>query len=155
VTEKSGWTINPFQGQTKAQAIPDEQVNASRADLTIAGPLYNYAEKGYKAQLTGLDTLDGTATYHIKLSSDKAGNPAMDIYVDASKYLVLKIIRHISIGGQNYEVVYDYSQFKPTAFGNILAFTQNIDIGGLKITMDYKSFLINKPIDPGVFEMPK
>jgi outer membrane lipoprotein-sorting protein len=155
VTDKNGWSINPLQGQPTAQPMPEDQRIASKPDLSGVGPLFNYQAKGYQAVLNGKDTLEGTPVYLIKLNAVNGKEPQIDVYVDAAKYFILKVVRHITINGQGYDIVINYSQFKPTDYGYTMAFTQDLDIAGLKISTELKKVQINKTIDPALFEMPK
>ena len=48
VTDKSGWAVNPMQGQTEPTTLPDDQLKAAQAELDLGGQLFNYAAKGNK-----------------------------------------------------------------------------------------------------------
>jgi hypothetical protein len=155
VTDKNGWSINPLQGQTKPESLPEDQVISTRPELFIAGPLFDYQAKGYKAILIGKDSLDGLSVYHIKLNTDSVKGPQMDVYLDAVKFYVLKIVRQVRVNGQNFEIDFSYNNYKLTEFGNIMAFTQDLDLAGLKITTEYKIVKINQSIDSSLFALPK
>ncbi|MDP4247125.1 MAG: Ig-like domain-containing protein, partial [Bacteroidota bacterium] len=62
VTPTQGWSSNPRNGGAFA-AMTDEQVKNQQIQLDCAGPLVNYAAKGYKAQLLGKDIAGKTVTF--------------------------------------------------------------------------------------------
>jgi hypothetical protein len=78
----NGWAINPMSGSTDAQPMDTGAMKAIARRMALAGPLYNYKEKGYTATLLGKESLNGKDTYKIKLS--KAGEPDATYYIDAS-----------------------------------------------------------------------
>ena len=55
ITPDKGWSYIPMRSD-KAEEMPEERLKTMQDQLDIAGPLVNYAAKGYKATLQGKDT---------------------------------------------------------------------------------------------------
>ena len=85
VTDKEAWSLIPMRSPTPTK-MPDEALAAMQTEMDVAGPLFNYAAKGHKAELIGKDTVDGNAAYKIKLTT-KAGKE-INYWIDASTYLL-------------------------------------------------------------------
>jgi len=152
VTPTGGWTINPLQGITEAQALPDDQVKAAQSALYIGGELYNYKEKGSKVELLGRENIDGVNTYKIKLVN-KEGKQSL-YYIDPATYYVIKRETTNNVGGQEVSSVSTFSNYKKTPFGLVVPYT-TITNQGFEITMTINKIDFNVEVDPKIFEMPK
>ena len=147
-TDKGGWTINPMMGGTDAQAMPDAVYKSGKIMLYLNGGLFDYAAKGYKAELAGKDG----NTFKIKLSD---GNGETLYFIDANNYLLTKSIIKSEMMGQSVEVTTTYSDYKKTDFGIVLPYTKNIDMGMFQMAQKLNKVEVNKAIDPKIFELPK
>ena len=94
-TPTSGWTINPYSGQTTATALPDDAVKQGQGQLIIGGPLMDYGANGGKIELVGKDTAD----YKIKLTT-KDGN-VVTFLINMKTYLIDAMVSNLSMGGQS------------------------------------------------------
>ena len=153
-TDKGGWSINPFMGNTDAQAMPDEMYNAGKDQINFGGSLYfaaaliDYAAKGSKAELSGKE---GT-NYKIKLTS---GGRETTYYIDETTYYLAKTVTKGEMMGQSIEIVTTYSDHKKTDFGIVLPYTRSTDFGGFALASKVTKVEVNKEIDPKIFEMSK
>jgi len=101
VTDHGGWAINPMAGQTTATAIPDDQLKNYKLQLSVGGPLMDYAAKGFKVELIGKDTAGGASSYKLKVST-KDGIEIV-YYIDTKTYYINKAVNKVSMGGQDIE----------------------------------------------------
>jgi hypothetical protein len=147
-TDKTGWTINPMMGGTDAQAMPDELYKAGKSQIYFTGGLFNYAAKGYKAELAGKE---GDA-FKVKLSND---NSETYYFIDSKSWLLTKSVIKSEMMGQSVDVTTTYSDHKKTDFGVTLPYTKNIDLGMLQLSQKTNKAEINKEIDMKIFDMPK
>jgi len=74
VTPDKGWTYIPMRSD-KVDEIPQARLKTMQDQLDIAGPLVDYAVKGYKASLQGKDTINGKEAWKIQLTNDAGKNP--------------------------------------------------------------------------------
>jgi len=152
ITDKGGWAVNPMAGSAGAVAIPEEQVKASQSQLQIGGPLYDYAAKGNKVELTGKDTTGGKTAYKVKLTT---GGVEITYFMDASTYYINKAVSKFSVNGQDIESTASFSDYRKTDFGYTMAYSQKVELPQFTLAIINKKVEVNKTIDPAIFEMPK
>lgn len=152
ITPTSGWMLNPLAGQVDPTPIPEEQIKESQPALEIGGALFNYKEKGSKAELAGNAQVGNINAIKIKLTS-KEGKESF-FYIDpATNYLIKQEI-FANVQGQNVTMTSSFSDFKKTDIGFVMPFT-TITNQGFEIVTTMNKVEFNKEIDPKIFEMPK
>jgi hypothetical protein len=67
LTDKEGWSMFSMRSPTPT-ALPADAVAGMQAELDIAGPLVDYANKGHKAEWVGKDSANGLLCHKIKLT---------------------------------------------------------------------------------------
>jgi len=149
VTDKGGWAINPMAGSTTAQAIPADQLKSYQLQLSVGGPLMDYAAKGYKAELIGKDSV----AYKVRLTTPDG----IDItyFIDMKTYLIDKAMNKVSMAGQSIETTAVFSDYKKTDAGYTMAYSQQVILPQVTLNIINKKVEMNKDIDPAIFEMPK
>ena len=152
-TVDSGWSVNPLAGVSAPADMPTEQVKVGQLQLYTAGPLYDYAAKGSKAELAGKEDLNGAAGYKLRLTS--ASGVEINFFIDSATYYILKEVTKMNTGGQDIEITTVNSDYRKTADGFVMPFLQEITLPGLTLTITNKKVEINKEIDPDIFEKPK
>jgi hypothetical protein len=148
VNAKGGWIINPFTGGSGPEAMPDNQYQSGKAQMYAGGALMDYASKGYKAELLGKEGNN----YKIKLTS--AGGNESTYYIDATTYLVAKMVSKSEMQGQQVEVTTTLSDYRKTDAGLMSPYKIDIDLGQFQLAYVVKTVDINKDVDPKIFDMP-
>ena len=152
VTPTQGWMINPLQGMTDPQPLPEDQVKAAQSAFDLGGDLYNYKEKGSKVELAGNENVDGINAIKMKLTN-KEGKESL-FFIDPATYYVVKRESTQSANGQDVTVTQNFSNFKKTDIGYVIPYT-TVTNQGFEITINVNKVEFNKEIDPKIFEMPK
>jgi hypothetical protein len=63
-----GWKVRPAaDGRPETKSFAPEEVNFSRSEFVIDGPLIDYQAKGVKADLDGVDTIEGRKAYRLSV----------------------------------------------------------------------------------------
>jgi hypothetical protein len=149
ITDESGWTINPFMGGTGPTDLPEEQYNMAKEQIRIGAPFIDYAERGYKAELLGEETIGDAKTVKIKMTSPD--NIVTEHFFDKeSGYL----IRSAEPGemGQNVSTFSDYREIG----GYIMPYKIEVDAGGqAMINATYNKVELNVPVDESIFAKPE
>ena len=83
-----GWKLRPFLGRMDADPYTAEEVKAAEQQQALDGPLIDYAAKGSRIALAGIEQVDGRSAYKIKLTL-KTGQER-NIWVDAQNFLDVK-----------------------------------------------------------------
>ena len=153
ITTEGGWNMNPLAGMTEPAALSAERVKQSQGDLDAGGKLYRYKEKGSSVELLGNETMEGVNAIKLKLK-DKDGKET-SYWLDPTTYYILRSESAITApNGQEFNVVTNFSNYKKTDIGYVIAFTRVRNVGQT-ITNNISKVEFNKDIDPKVFEMPK
>lgn len=152
VTPTGGWMINPLQGMTDAQALPEDQVKATQSSFEIGGDLFNYNEKGSKVELAGNENIEGVNTIKLKLTN-KEGKDVF-YYIDPATYYILKRESTINANGEDITTTQVFSNHKKTEIGLVIPYT-TVSNQGFEITINITKIEFNKEVDPKIFEMPE
>lgn len=149
VTDKGGWMINPFQGGSDAQPMPDDQYKGNEGSLYI-DPFLDYAAQGGKAELKGTE---GTAT---KVALTNKDGSVTTYYIDNTTFYITKAVRSVNMMGNDTELTLTFSDFKKTDFGTTVAYSMEMAFGTMfSMTTTNKTVVVNGDVDPKVFDMPK
>jgi hypothetical protein len=150
---KTGWHISPFEGRKDPELLSADDLKGVIEDSDIEGQLVDYKEKGYKAELVGHDSVEGTDCYKIKLTLQNG-----DIryyYLDTDSYLELKVETQRLIRGayQYHETLYgDYEEVNGIYFPTALASYEKGDPNQVKVTIEKVE--VNVPLTNNLFTLP-
>jgi outer membrane lipoprotein-sorting protein len=154
-TDQGGWGINPMMGQTGAEALPEDQVKAGKAQLDAGGPLFNYATKGNTVELVGKEAVGATAQA-FKLKLKTRDSVESFFWIDPATYYIIKSTVKTNAQGNEIETTISFSNYKKTDYGFVMPTTTEISMSqGLVLNINSKKTEINKEIDMKMFEMPK
>ncbi len=98
---ESGWMINPMMGTLDPQDMDPEAVKNMKEMADIDGELYNYEEKGHSLEYIGTEEIEGTETYHLKLT--KKSGDISNYFLDTETYIILKLTSKNLIQGVEVE----------------------------------------------------
>lgn len=150
----SGWKIDPFQGKKDAESLSDEELRAIVEDADFDEPLINYRQKGNKVEFAGMDQIEGTDVYKLKVTL-RSGD-TRTYYLDTESYMPIKYETKRIIRGTPQESETSLGDYKQVG-GWYLPFSmeskQKGSSGSQKITLDKIEF--NVPIDTTRYFRPK
>jgi hypothetical protein len=150
-TDKGGWGMNQFIGQTAPEALPEEELKGSKANLIPAGPLLDYASLGAKIELAGTENVNGVNAHKIKLTL--ADGPVMIFYIDPTTFYAVKQVITRTVQGQQVDVTSTFSDFKKDEGGFVSPVSTQVEYPGFAFTLKAKKTEYNKEIDPKIFDM--
>jgi hypothetical protein len=150
-TPTGGWSLNPLQGMTQAQPLPDDQLKTMQSAYESGGGFYNYKEKGSRLELAGNENIDGVNSHKLRLT-DKDGKETF-YFIDPSTYYLLKQETTLNVNGQETSSVMIFSNFQKTDIGLVMPYTF-ITNQGFEVTVNIKKVEFNKDIDLKIFDMP-
>lgn len=85
----NGWKLRPFLNRHQVEPFTDEELKVASMQADLDGPLVDYASKGTKVELEGVEKVEGHDTYKLKLTL-KSGQ-LQHVWVDAQTFLEAKI----------------------------------------------------------------
>ena len=152
ITPDKGWTYIPMRSD-KPEEMPAARLKSMQDQLDIAGPLVDYATKGYKATLKGKDTVGGKEAYKIELTN--AAGKDITYYIDTKTNLLLQT-RQMSEAGRNgggpAEIITDFSDYKEVSG---VMFPQTVVTEGTGMgagSMTFDKIEVNNPVDASLYK---
>lgn len=149
VTDKDGWSLMPFMGQTKPEPTNEEALKSARSQLDIRGQLLDYKAKGSTVEYLGEDEDEGVEVYKIRLTD--SNKTETTYFIEKESYLMIKAVSKVNFQGQEIDAVTKMSNYK--------------DVGGIKIPHSVDSMstgkmeIVKTEINPAIaedkFAMPK
>ncbi|MEO6674973.1 MAG: hypothetical protein ABIN93_16200, partial [Ginsengibacter sp.] len=152
VTPLAGWSFIPMRSET-AKVISEETLKGMQSDMDIAGPLIDYAAKGYKVELAGKENIDGKDAYKIKLTLN-TGNEII-YFLDTKTYLLIQAKQARAGMDDNTgerEVVTNYADYYPVdgiLFPGTISNPGNDPGSG---TITFNKIELNKTIEESQFK---
>ena len=153
VTPDKGWTYIPMRSD-KPDEMPQARLKTMQDQLDIAGPLFNYAAKGYQAVVEGKDTVNGKEAYKIQLT-DSAGKK-MTYYIDTKTHLLIQTRKmgeaDPRTGGEAKEIIINFSDYKEVSG---VMFPQTIVTEGSGMaagSMSFDKIEVNIPVDANLYK---
>jgi hypothetical protein len=145
VNNTQGWNYMPWQGQTKPEAMTDDDVKNSQDDLYIQDEFITYKELGKKLDYYDTDDVDGTECFKLKMT-DKNGQETT-FYIDPSNYFVIKKTKKTKANGQETENSTFYGDYKKLDDGIYYPMSTTSDWGESEIV----KLDINPTVDETIF----
>ncbi len=150
---RTGWKIQPWQGKKDPEPLGEEEMKQILEDSDLDGPLVNYEQKGVKVEYVGMDEVEGTDTYKLKVTM-----PTGDVryyYMDTDYFVPIKIDTKRMIRGAEREYETLLGDYKEV---NGWYLPHSIETGPkgspFKQKITYEKIEANVPIDDGRFHQP-
>ncbi len=150
---QDGWKINPFQGKKDAESLGEDEMKAMIDEAGFDDSLINYQARGNKVEYVGMDAVDGTDTFKLKVTLPSG--TVKTYYMDTDYYVPIKIETKRMIRGAEVEtetILGDYKEingvYYPHSFESGAKGSQN----KAKITIE--KIEANVPLDDTRFARP-
>ena len=85
----NGWKVRPYLNRREVESYTPDEMKVASKQSDLDGPLVDYAAKGTKVELAGMEKVEDRDTYKLKMTM-KVGN-AMNVWIDAKTFLETKI----------------------------------------------------------------
>ena len=153
ITPDKGWTYIPMRSD-KPDEIPEARLKTMQDQLDIAGPLVNYAAKGYQASMKGKETINGKDAYKIQLTN--AAGKDITYYIDTKTNLLIQTRKMGESGrnggGEAKEIITDFSDYKEVSG---IMFPQTIVTEGEGMgagSMSFDKIEVNISVDESLYK---
>jgi hypothetical protein len=145
----SGWSFMPFQGQTKPEAIPEDQLKEGVDKLDLSSELCDYKEKGHNVEYLGMDDVEGTECHKLKCVTK---NGKLTYYLlDPDNFYIVKTISKEKAGGREFNAETKFSNYKKIDGGYIFPHT----IESMNGPVEMVKITVNKSIPDSKFTLGK
>ena len=147
-----GWSIIPWSGSSDPQDMTTDDVKGMKSQTDIEGGLYNWKEKGHKAELIGKEDLEGSPVYKIKLT--KKDGDVETWFIDAESYVPLKMSAIIKVQGNDIESEALFSNYGELN-GVLMAKTTTNKFKEQTVsTIQIDKMEVNLPVSDSIFMKP-
>jgi hypothetical protein len=85
----NGWKLRPFLNRMEVEPYTPEELKIASTQSDLDGPLVDYAAKGSRIELDGVEKVEGRDTYRLKVI-EKNGH-TFHVWIDAETFLEAKI----------------------------------------------------------------
>lgn len=151
MTPTAGWNYMPFNGQTKAEPVTEDDLKEGQEDIDAQGSLVDYKGKGHSVESLGKEDVDGTECFKLKVNY-KSGRTET-IFVDPKTYYMVKSVGVRKANGQEVELTTTYSNFQKLPEGIVVPMSISIPLGpGFNADFSVSKVEVNKPVDESVFK---
>src|SRR5260370_8236008 len=110
---KAGWKIEPWQGKKDPEALSEEEMKQILEDSDFDEPIVNYQQKGNKVEFAGLEQVEGTDAYKLKVTL--ASGDVRYYYMDTDYYVPIKVEMKRMIRGTEQEFETSLGDYKEVA----------------------------------------
>jgi hypothetical protein len=151
---KTGWKIEPWQGKKDPEPLGEEEMKQIVEDSDLEGPLVNYQQKGNKVEFVGMEQVEGTDSFKLKLTL--ANGDLRYYYLDTDYYVPIKIETRRMVRGAEREYETMLGDYKEVA-GWYLPFSIESGVKGspFKQKVTYEKIEANVVIDDSHFRIPQ
>jgi outer membrane lipoprotein-sorting protein len=108
----NGWKLRPFLNRRVVEPYTADEMQSESIQSDLDGPLVDYAAKGTKIELAGMEKVEDRDTYKLKLTL-KTGQ-SIHVWIDAQTFLEAKIEgQPRRLDGIYYPVEVYYRDYRP------------------------------------------
>jgi outer membrane lipoprotein-sorting protein len=151
----NGWKIRPFLNRNDADPFTAEELKSEADQPDMEGPLVDYAAKGTKVVLAGMEPVDGHDAYKLKLTT-KSGK-VQHIWIDARSFLDVKVQGTPRRFDGRMRDVFVYQRDFKTVGGLNIPHEYETAVDGVTQThkMFFESVKVNASLDDALFSKPQ
>lgn len=151
----NGWKLRPFLNRHQVEKFTPEELKVASIQSDLDGPLVDYAAKGSKVELEGMEKVDDRNAFKLKVT-DKSGN-VRRVWLDAENFLEIKIEgTPRRLDGKYHPVAVYYRDYKPVD-GLMMPYLLETVVEGVKDTekIEIEKIVLNPKLDETRFAMPR
>ncbi|MBD2702414.1 DUF4292 domain-containing protein [Spirosoma sp. BT702] len=149
-----GWTINPMQGGTSPQPLPDDQLKTQKGNMHLFGTdLFVAKDKKYPIEFVGKEKLGDKDVFNLKVTRPEG---VANYFIDATTYQIAGMNAKVTLQGQTSDIKIKYGNYKPMEGLNLPTSLdlENPSMPG-PLTITVSNVVFNPKVDPAIFAMPK
>ena len=147
---QKGWKLRPYLGRNEVEPYTADELKIAAQQTPLDGPLIDYAAKGYKVVVEGMEPVDGHNAYRLKVTLK--GGQVRHVWVDATSFLDVQIDETRRLGGHDRAVITAMRNYQ-TVNGLKVPFLLETRVDGAvgSDKIQVEKVAINPPIDDARF----
>ena len=149
----TGWKIEPWQGKKDAEPLGEEEMKQIVEDSDFDGPLVNYQQKGNKVEFVGMEPVEGTDAFKLKVTL--ASGDVRYYFMDTDYFVPIKIETKRMVRGAEREYETSLGDYKEVN-GWYMPFSVESNVKGSpnRAKVTFEKIEANVAIDDSRFRMP-
>ncbi|MEX3978770.1 outer membrane lipoprotein-sorting protein [Paraburkholderia sp. EG287A] len=150
-----GWKVRPFLGRNEVEPYTPAEAKAAASWAELDGPLMDYAAKGTRIEVLGMEMVEGHRAYVLKLSL-KDGT-SRRVWIDAASFLELKVDGDArKLDGKMHNVAIFYRDYRKEG-GLVMPHTLETVVVGARGThkLIIDKVALNPQVDDTAFAKPQ
>jgi outer membrane lipoprotein-sorting protein len=151
---QNGWKLRPYLNRPDPEPFSAEELSKTLEGQGFDGQLVDYAAKGNKVELEGTETVEGKATYRLKVTNTQGH--ANHIWIDGTTFLEAKIEGHPRRFDGTMRPVQTYLSDYRTVDGVKIPYVSETRVQGVTAThkMMIEKVAFNQKLDDSLFAKP-
>jgi outer membrane lipoprotein-sorting protein len=151
----NGWKLRPFLNRNDVEPFTADETKSEAGRGDLDGPLVDYAAKGTKVELEGVEAVDGKDAYKLKLTT-KNGD-VRHAWIDKGSLLDVKVEGAPRRMDGRMRNVWIYQRDFRSVQGVMVPFVLETAVDGYKEThkMVIEKVEVNPKLDDALFAKPK
>jgi hypothetical protein len=152
---ENGWKLRPYLNRNDVEAFTADELKSEETQVDLDGYLIDYAAKGTKVELEGVEPVEGRDAYRLKATL-KTG-AVQRVWVDAETFLDVKVSgAPRRMDGKMRDVVVYQRDFR-TVQGVKVPFVLETAVDGYRDTHknELESVVVNPKLDDSLFAKPQ
>jgi outer membrane lipoprotein-sorting protein len=150
----NGWLVRPYLNRNDVELFTAEQLQSEGQSADLDGYLVDYAAKGNKVDMEGVEKVEGKDAYKLKVTQ-KSGDVKY-IWIDAQSFLDVRVSGPQRRMDGKMHNVYVYQRDFRSVSGVMVPYTLETTVEGYRDThkMVLESVVINPKLDDSLFTKP-
>jgi len=150
----NGWKLRPFLGRRDVEPYSPEELKSASFESDVDGPLVDYAAKGNKVELEGVEKVENHDAYKLKLTLK--GGQVQHIWVDAETFLEVKVEGTPRRMDGKMRPVWIYLRDYKDANGLMIPYVMETEVQGNREThkMTIENVVVNPKLEDSLFTKP-
>lgn len=150
----NGWKLRPYLGRRDVEPYSPEELKSASFESDVDGPLVDYAAKGNKVELEGVEKVENHDAYKLKLTMK--GGQVQHIWVDAGTFLEVKVEGTPRRMDGKMRPVWIYLRDYRDVNGLMIPYAFETAVQGYKDThkMIIESTVVNPKLEDSLFTKP-
>jgi outer membrane lipoprotein-sorting protein len=140
----NGWKLRPYLGRRDVEPYSPEELKSAAFETDLDGPLVDYATKGNKVELEGVEKVENHDAYKLKLTMK--GGQVQHIWVGAETFLEVKVEGTPRRMDGKMRPVWIYLRDYKDVNGLMIPYVIETAVEGYKVT--HKIFIENVVVNP-------
>lgn len=149
-----GWKLRPYLNRNDYEPFTAEEAKSQAGLWEMDGPLFNYAAKGSRVELAGVEAVDGHNAYKLKVTL-KTGR-VEHVWIDTQSFLDVKVEGTPRRMDGKMRTVWVYQRDFRSVNGLMIPFALETAVDGYATThkMAIEKVTVNPKLDDALFTKP-